>query len=188
MGQFGVRAGFSFDSRDSASAARRGMLISVQAGEYPGLLGGKTPTGEIRSKVAGYLAGGGRFRPVLALRAGGDRVWGRYPFFDAALVGGAETVRGFDEDRFAGDGSLYGNAELRAYVTRIFLLMPADFGVFGLADVGRVFQSGESSSAWHSGFGGGVWISILGRANTFSLAAARSVEGTRMYFRSGFLY
>ena len=188
MGQFGVRAGFNFDSRDSASAARRGLLVSVQAGEYPGLLGGKTPTGEIRSKVAGYLAGGGRFRPVLALRAGGDRVWGRYAFFDAALVGGAETVRGFDEDRFAGDGSLYGNAELRAYLTRIFLLMPADFGVFGLADVGRVFQSGESSSAWHSGFGGGLWISFLGRANTFSLAAARSDEGTRMYFRSGFLY
>jgi hypothetical protein len=187
FGQFGVRAGLMFDSRDSAAAARRGVLLSITAAEYPSL-GERKQSGEVRSQVASYLSAGGRFRPVLALRAGAERVWGRYPFFDAAFVGGAETVRGWDEDRFAGDGSLYGNAELRAYLTRVFLLIPADLGVFGLADAGRVFSKGETSSAWHPGFGGGLWVSFLGRANTFSLAAARSSEGTRVYFRSGFLY
>jgi len=187
FGQFGLRAGITIDSRDSAVAARRGMLLSIKAAEYP-QLGDRGASGEIRSQATSYLSAGGRFRPVLALRAGAERVWGRYPFFDAAYVGGAETVRGWDEDRFAGDGSVYGNAELRAYLTRVFLLIPADLGVFGLADAGRVFSRGETSSAWHPGFGGGLWVSFLGRANTFSLAAARSSEGTRIYFRSGFLY
>jgi len=34
--------------------------------------------------------------------------------------------------------------------------------------------------------GGGVWVAFLSRTNTLSVAAARSVEGTRAYVRAGF--
>jgi len=33
----------------------------------------------------------------------------------------------------------------------------------GLADVGRVFVAGESSSKWHTGYGGGVWLGVFAR-------------------------
>jgi hypothetical protein len=185
----GLRAGFTLDTRDTAGNSARGFLVSVRGAEYPKPFGNSgSAAGEVRSEASAYIGGGGYFRPVLALRAGGDRVWGRYPFFDAAFVGGSETVRGFAEDRFAGNASLYGNAELRVFLTRFFFLLPGDLGAFALADAGRVFQNSETSNTIHQGLGGGLWVSFLGRANTFSLAAAHSPEGTKMYFRSGFLY
>ena len=111
--------------------------------------------------------------------------WGDYPYFDAAFVGGGSTLRGWRQERFAGDGSVYGSAELRFFLTKFFLLLPGDLGAFGLADAGRVYLSGESSDTWHTGFGGGLWVSFLGRGNTLSVSMAHGREGNAVYFRSG---
>jgi hemolysin activation/secretion protein len=140
----------------------------------------------VRSQAATYLTLGGSVKPTLALRIGGDKLWGPHPFFDAAFVGGASTVRGWREQRFAGDASLYGNAELRMFITKFFFLLPSDFGVFGLADAGRVFSPGERSTMIHQGYGGGIWVAPLGKSNTVSLAMARSREGNGFYLGSGF--
>ena len=135
--------------------------------------------------MATYLSAPVRLEPVLALRVGGQKAWGNYPYFDAAVVGGGSTLRGWRQERFAGDASLYGNAELRFFLTRFFLLLPGDLGAFGLADAGRVYLSGESSDTWHTAFGGGLWVSFLGRANTLSVSMAHGREGNGFYFRSG---
>jgi hemolysin activation/secretion protein len=103
-------------------------------------------------------------------------------------VGGASTVRGLREQRYAGDGALYGNAELRLRLGRFFAVLPGDYGVFGLADVGRVFLDGESSDTWHTGAGGGIWFDFLERANTISVAVARGDNRTAFYLRAGFAY
>lgn len=184
----GARAGLTFDSRDHFRYATRGVYATVQSAQYPAVSRGAGTYGELRSRVSTYVSAPAPMRPVLALRAGADRVWGRYPFFDAAFIGGSSTVRGWTEQRFAGDAALFGNAELRVFLTKVFLLLPADLGAFGLADGGRVYVAGEHSDAWHTGFGGGLWISFLGRANTFSIAAARSRESSGIYFRSGLLF
>jgi hemolysin activation/secretion protein len=97
-------------------------------------------------------------------------------------------LRGFRNQRFAGDGVVYGNGELRWFLTEFFLLLPGDLGLFGLGDVGRVFLEEESSSRWHSSVGGGIWISFLDRKNTLSLALARSAEETGIYVKAGFLF
>src|SRR3989441_1150391 len=121
-----------------------------------------------------------------AVRVAGKKVWGTYPLHEAAYVGGATTVRGFVEHRFAGDASVYGNVELRFSVAKFFFLVPTEVGLFGLGDAGRVFLSGETSDRWHAGAGGGLWLAFLSRANTVSVAVAHSVEGTRVYVRAGF--
>ena len=88
--------------------------------------------------------------------------------------------------RFAGDAAVYANAELRLFLTRFDIVIPGDFGVFGLGDVGRVYLEGESSDVWHGAAGGGVWFSFLDRANTMSVAVAKSDERTAVYVRAGF--
>ena len=118
---------------------------------------------------------------------GGKRLR-EYPFFEAAFVGGAATVRGLREDRYAGDASAYGNAELRVRLGRFFVLLPGDYGVFGLADVGRVFLEGESSDVWHTGVGGGFWFAFLEPANTITVALASGDGRTALYVRAGFAY
>jgi hemolysin activation/secretion protein len=115
-------------------------------------------------------------------------VLGVYPFHEAAFVGGPETVRGFSIQRFAGDASAWGNAELRLFLGRYFLVLPGEYGVFALADTGRVWLDGERSRAWHTGVGGGLWFAYLQRSNTVTLAVARSAERTGYYVRAGFLF
>ena len=78
-----------------------------------------------------------------------------------------------------------GSAELRLPLGRATLVLPADIGVFGLADAGRVFLEGESSDKWHSAFGGGVWLAYLDRANTISAAVAAGEERTGVYVQAG---
>ena len=90
------------------------------------------------------------------------------------------------ENRYAGDAVVYAGAELRLFLTKFFLLLPGDFGVFGLGDVGRVYLEGESSDRWHGAAGGGIWFAFLGRANTLSMAVARGEERTGFYLRAGF--
>jgi hypothetical protein len=90
------------------------------------------------------------------------------------------------ENRYAGDASAYGTAELRLRLGRMTLLVPSDVGVFGLADAGRVWLEGETSDVWHEAVGGGIWIGFLSRANTLSVALAASDERTGVYVQAGF--
>jgi len=183
--QVGARAGLTFDSRDVPANATRGIFASLQAAEYPDAWSAEGPFGQVRGQVATYLSAPVRLEPVLALRAGGQKAWGNYPFFDAATLGGGSMLRGWRQERFAGDASIYGTAELRLFLTRFFLVLPGDLGAFGLADAGRVYVSGESSDTWHTAFGGGLWVSFLGRGNTLSVSMAHGREGNGFYFRSG---
>lgn len=103
-----------------------------------------------------YLTADIPMQPTLALRAGGQKLLGRHPFHEAASLGGAESLRGLLRQRYLGDASAYGNAELRLLLVRRDHALAPRFGVFGLADLGRVFLEGESSELWHTAVGGGA--------------------------------
>ena len=189
FGEAGIGGALRFDSRDHAAAATRGLLFDTAGSYYPAIWDVKNAFGEVHGDVATYLSAVSTFlQPTLAVRAGGKRVWGDYPFFEAAFIGGSTTVRGFRAQRFAADGALYGNAELRLRIARVFVILPADLGVFGLADAGRVYLAGQTSDKWHTAAGGGIWLSFLNRDATFTLAVAHSQERTGLYVRAGFVF
>ncbi|PYO67072.1 MAG: hypothetical protein DMD71_08025 [Gemmatimonadetes bacterium] len=165
-----------------------GAAGDVRCSLYPRALDVTASFGEAHAEVSTYLTAPVALRPTLALRVAGKKIWGPYPLHEAAYVGGWNTVRGFPEGRFAGGAAAYGNVELRLSLARFFLLLPNELGAFGLADAGRVFVSGETSDRWHAAAGGGVWIAFLSRANTLSVAAVHSAEGTRIYARAGFSF
>jgi hypothetical protein len=186
FGQVGGAAELRLDTRDVPRAASRGIALSLGGSFYPKALDVASSFGEGHAEIRSYLTARIPLRPTLAVRVAGKKVWGTYPFYEAAYVGGASTVRGFVEHRFAGDAAVYGNVELRLSVARFYFLVPGEMGVFGLGDAGRVYLSGETSDRWHAAAGGGLWFAFLSRANTISVAAANSVEGTRLYVRAGF--
>jgi hypothetical protein len=188
FGEVGGGAQLDWDTRDG-SVATRGVHLVGGGSVYPGVWDVTRTFGEVHAEASTYLTPGHALSPTLALRAGGKKVFGdSIPFFESAFVGGASTVRGLREQRFAGDASLYGNAELRLRLGRFFAVLPGDFGVFGLADAGRVFLDGESSDVWHTGFGGGFWFAFLEPANAVTLALARGDGRTAFYLRAGFAY
>ena len=164
------------------------MHLTVGGTAYPAIWDVNDMFGEVHGEASTYLTPHTSFGPTLALRAGGKKVWGDFPFFESAFVGGASTVRGLREQRYAGDAAVYGNAELRVRLGRFFVVLPGDFGVFGIADVGRVYLEGESSDTWHSGVGGGIWFAFLDRANTLSASLVKGDDRTGFYLRAGFGY
>ncbi len=187
-GQVGVQAGLRIDTRDRATSPTRGVLLTLGGSAYPTFWDVTAPFQEAHVEAATYLTAAIATRPTLAVRIAGKRVWGSVPFHEAAFVGGAGTVRGYSEHRFAGDAGLYANVELRFRLARPSLVVPGDFGAFGLADVGRVYVSGEPSDRWHAAAGGGLWFAPLSASNTLTVAVARSPGRTAIYLRLGFAF
>jgi hemolysin activation/secretion protein len=101
---------------------------------------------------------------TFALRASGKTTWGKYPAHEAAYLGGSRTVRSLDAQRFAGDAAVWANFETRLRVGTLPFVMRWDWGVFGIADAGRVYYSSESSSRVHYGLGGGLWAVLPDRS------------------------
>ena len=91
--------------------------------------------------------------------------------------------RGTGNPRFG--ESFHPSRELRLFLTKFYFLAPADFGILGLADVGRVFLDGDESDRWHAAAGGGVWASFLDRAYMLRLSVAKSSERTALYLGIG---
>ncbi|HSD66975.1 MAG TPA: hypothetical protein VLF95_09755, partial [Vicinamibacteria bacterium] len=209
FGQVGGWARLRLDTRRSLRKSSLQLPLRGRGGAYPvsGFLveaiGAVFPKawdvdktyGWVEGAASSYLTAGSNGRATLALRVGGKRMLGdRYPFFNAAAVGGGnlfsgqDAVRGLRPNRFIGDSSLYANADLRLYLSRFFVALPGEWGLFGFGDVGRVWLDGESSDTWHTSYGGGLWIGLLSRSNAVALTVAQSDERTAFTVRAGFSF
>jgi hypothetical protein len=186
FGEVGAGIHLRHDSRNRPNGATKGVVLDLAGNVYPPIWNVDSTYGEVHGEASTYLTAHAPLDPTLALRVGGKKIWGRYPYFDAAFIGGASNVRLGKVNRYAGDASAYGSAELRLTVTPMEIILPGDFGIFGLADGGRVFLQGESSDRWHTAYGGGVWFSWLDRAYSISLAIAKGEERTGLYIQGGF--
>lgn len=181
----GLAGWFRFDSYNNQIATPAGIQVNV-TGQF-GLADGESVFTRLSADVLGFkstdaLPG----HPTLALRLGGQVNAGTYPFYAAAFLSGTDNLKGYAPNRFGGDGSIYLNSELRFFVTEITWPIIANFGVLGIADVGRVFLRGESSNRWHTGFGGGVWLGLFRTGQGLNLALVDG-ESLRLYISTGFI-
>ncbi len=181
----GLTAWVKHDTYNDQIATPAGLVAGI--GAHVGVAEGDSTFATVAADVLGFkstdaLPGS----PTLILRLGGQVNWGGYPFYSAAFLGGTDNLKGFAPNRFGGDASLYLNSELRLYVAEISWPIYANFGVLGVADVGRVFLQGESSHKWHTGFGGGVWLGLLRTGQGLNLALVDG-ESLRLYISTGFI-
>jgi outer membrane protein assembly factor BamA len=188
FGEAGARMELEVDRRDVPNAATQGFHLAARSTVYPAVWSVDRTFADVDAVASTYLSARGYFAPTLAIRAGGQHVWGTFPYHNAAFLGGSRSLRGWNEQRFAGRSSLFGSAEVRVRLGRYSILVPADIGLIGFTDLGRVFADSESSDAWHSGFGGGISIAPIARTHTVTLSAARSRERTGFYIKSGFAF
>lgn len=158
MGEAGVRAGLSRDTRDDAGFPRRGTTTSVEVSGYLPLTESPQAYGSSGAEIAGFFSLPFSRSPVLALSARGEVVSGNAPVHRAAFIGGRHTLRGFSHARFAGDAAASGTAELRVPLVPTKLAARGTVGVSGFADGGRVWVDGTSDGDWHTAAGGAVWF------------------------------
>lgn len=180
-GRAGIRLALDLDQAARGPATERGWTLKAELAGYP-------PLWDVEESFNTAAAVGAVYLPLvgetahLALRAGGAFASGVFPLQHAPAIGGRETLRGYQFQRYAGETSAFGSAEVRVPVGTLPLLVRWRLGVFGLADVGRVWFDGDSPGGWHSGVGGGIWISSLGQ--TLSFAFAHGEQG-RFYLQRG---
>jgi Omp85 superfamily domain len=176
----------ALDSRDNAVVPHGGFFGTVTGSFSPQSFDNRHPFGHIRGDARTYLTPPFLKECTVAIRAGGEKVWGEHPFFESAFLGGTGTLRGFERERFAGDASLYGSTEIRISLGRLSLLVPERYGLTAFCEAGRVFSDGEQSDLWHPAFGGGLWVSFLNDSFVMNLSVAHSVEMTGVYLTGGF--
>jgi hypothetical protein len=197
--QVGASARFRFDGTDHRALPRKGVLVNGTGRFYPAVADVTDAFGEVHGDARAYLSTPNEKGVTLALRAGGQKVFGTHPFFESAFLGGktpfsllepggGSSVRGLPAQRYAGDASLYGGAELYVPVLKAFLLVPGQLGLMGFYDAGRVFLGGESSDRWHHGAGGGIFFTTPGRHSLMSVQVARSEGKTVVYVRGGLVF
>jgi hypothetical protein len=188
FGQLGGRASVLLDRRALHEGRATGAMLSVEGELFPNVWSVAETFGSVRADGIAYVTAPVAFEPQLALRAGGQKLFGRYPFQEAATLGGSENFRGLPRQRYWGDASVYGNAELRLLLVKRDRSLIPRFGIFGIADVGRVFLEGESSERWHTAFGGGLWIGLADPTRIASVAIAASEGHVRFYVQGGFTF
>ena len=173
----------------------------VTTGAYrAGLAGAAGSYGQLGAEAAAYFPINFAPQLTLALRAGVDHRVGDFPFFDAAVIGGPRSLRGFRRERFAGRTAAFGGAELR---TKLFNVdtyaLPFTLGVLGFADAGRVWLGSDdcftftctgtapNSADVHVGYGGGLYVNVINRA-VATLVVGRSREETLVTVGTGFSF
>ncbi len=89
-------------------------------------------------------------RQVLAMGLHGARIWGeRMPLTEILHLGGANTLRGYSEDFFRGEGRLFANCEYRFLVSR-------DSQFFLFLDGGTVYNKDDGLDSLKLGYGAGM--------------------------------
>jgi hypothetical protein len=188
FGQVGGALSLSYDSRDDDEPQATGVRTSTTLSWTPPLLSvDRGAFGAVDADVAGRVSLFGD-RHTLAARAAARIVFGEFPIHDAAFLGGAEGLRGFRTDRFAGDASALGSIELRSRVTQFRFLFPTEAGILAFGDAGRVFVDGGSPGGWHTALGGGLWFAPVARAHTVAMTIASSNEYIALYLTTGFAF
>jgi hypothetical protein len=181
----GFHLGLEIDGRNSLDYPTQGYFMKFSGRLFP----------EIFSEPEGFYYAGfdlrSYFTPefssfaTLALRAGGSRAFGKYPFYAGATVGGENSLRGYNDKRFSGDAALFGQAELRFFVTSLNLILKSKVGLNLFAETGRVFTENDSSKLWHPSYGVGLWVSYLNSTLIGSTYVAFSPERTTFYLGLG---
>ena len=163
------------------AVADRGWTLESEVSAFPKIWDVKKAFGTAAASGAVHipLPGNGTH---FAVRAGGEVASTGVPILHSPAIGGRATLRGYSWRRFTGDKTAFGSAELRVPVGVLPLFIRWRTGVFGLVDAGRVWYNGESDGKWHTGVGGGIWLSTLGQ--TFSVAYANGDSG-HIYITKG---
>lgn len=157
------------------------------------VLGGMKNTGgtvtQFTTDMSVYMSFSRNPKAVLATRFGyGVNLGNNFEFFQAQYLGGTVNMRGLRKYRFAGKSVAYNNTDLRIKIADFrTYLFPGSLGLLFFHDAGRVWVNDDTSSKWHTGFGGGIWISPM-RRTVIAISIARSDEETLPVINLGFQF
>ncbi len=185
---FGTLEGiYSYRSSDNIANPTLGMMFDLNLGIKDNFRESERLFGYLKTRLGFYNVLEKSRHLVLKTNLKYQTNLGeRYEFYQAVNLGGESGLRGFREERFSGKSSLVASGDLRYGFDEFKIgLFPIQIGVYGGADLGRVWIKDDDSEQWHNSYGGGLWINGAGGLNaTFSTFASK--EDVRFTFGLGF--
>ncbi len=187
----GINARFYLDFRDRMQFATRGLQFLLENTSYITIDGTSGNFGLAKSYLKYYATGEVIIPVTLVAKIGGSINYGQeIPYYKYTYLGQFNNLRGYLRNRFTGDASAYLNTEIRFHLGKVKNpFLPFETGLIGFYDVGKVWLEGNSTGGWHSGYGGGFYISPLKRDYLFTILLESSVEEKLLFrFGMGFLF
>ncbi len=186
----GLDGTYRYESYDVVVNPTSGMKFEINVGGRMNLENSERTFGYIKPHLGFYNALTNNRKLVLKTAAQGQfNIGENYEFYQAAQLGDDNLLRGYRTERFSGQSSLAGSADIRysfeQFKTRI---LPLQIGIFAGADTGRVWiADNDTSDKWNSDYGGGFWInSADAMSGTFNLFAGD--DGARFSFSFAFKF
>ena len=181
-----ITLGVIEDTRDVRVNPRAGTFTSLSYEQAGALLGGGTEFGKLSAEHRRYFAVGD---DVLAMRVMGGTSVGSIPLFESFSVGGANTLRGYDLDRWRGESLLLANVEYRRPITDSLTAVGfidvgnAYGGVFETVVPGFSIPAEDQSFTPHVGVGAG--IRVITPIGPIRLDMGFGEEGSQAHFSFG---
>lgn len=185
----GIGLSVENDTRDSFLDPKCGGFRRFKLGYYSGINGDKYDYVKAQFDLASYFPIGEYFDifywdSAFAIRASGEFNSGvggeSLPFYDLARLGGSESVRGYQYNRFFDDNNLFYSLEYRYNIwgAREYKV---DATVF--FDCGWIFDEVSEFELDKHKESYGIGFRFLSPQITVTLVGAHSNEGTEVYFK-----
>ena len=184
----GIGSGIEYDNRDDVTAPMSGFYLSFCNIHFPPWLDNEKSYSKTQLDIRAYLKSEFITTSSLALRFYGAKLWGSYPFFDSAFLGGSENLRGYNRERFAGNAAAFGSVEWRTHLFPFNFVVPAQLGALIFSDAGRVYYPGEKSTKFHQSYGAGLWAYFIEPSYLGNFTVAKSSEELSFYISIGYAF
>jgi len=185
-----ARVGIVLDTRDVEMDPHRGVFAEAIAG---------SGRGYARTSAALHVYAHPLERLILAGRVGRETITGTAPLAvqqtmetsegHVVALGGARSLRGYYDGRFAGPGKIVYGVEARygiLWAPRLFELK-----LFAFYDAGRIFDPGETVRLTfhdlHAAMGGGVALSLM-RNTQVLLEVGKGTEPAQVTFATAWSF
>ncbi|AZQ65040.1 hypothetical protein EI427_22735 [Flammeovirga pectinis] len=184
----GTQFSFKIDKRNNTALPKNGGYFNLNG----------NASKNINNDSLNYLNIGGTFEyyytiklPTVltfAYKLDASTNFGDYHYLMSSKIGGNKSLRGFRRDRYYGRSSLVNSLDARLDIFKFKnSILPMTFGVLGFYDIGRVWLDEEKSTAWHEGYGGGIYVAPIDKI-AFSAILGASEEELDVYLNIGFSF
>ncbi|MCJ8208519.1 metallophosphoesterase [Mucilaginibacter sp. RS28] len=147
----GLTAWYILDKRNNRNLPDWGVYLSLKLQGMAGLNTWSRSYVQFTPEVQLFKSVTNNSSFVISEKLGGGVTLGQTAFYQSMFLGGATTLPGFRENRFAGRQMFYNLVEARVKLnTFVPYILPGQFGFTGGYGIGRVWDNRTPSRLWHN--------------------------------------